>query len=91
MKTERLVILVTPEQKRAIAQRAKSLDVSVAELLRRSAEGYGEGADGAMLALLASQLQNSVRESRTALRLALAEAEATLQQLGRSRRQRRAA
>ena len=91
MKTERLVILVTPEQKRAIAQRAKSLDVSVAELLRRSAEGYGEGADEATLALLAGQLQNSVKESRTALRLALAEAEATLQQLGRGRSQRQAA
>ena len=30
MKTERLVILVTPEQKRALAHRAKALDLSVA-------------------------------------------------------------
>ena len=91
MKTERLVILVTPEQKRVIAERAKSLDVSVAELLRRSAEGYAEGADEATLALLAGQLQKAVKESRAALRVALAEAEATLAQLGRSRRQRRVA
>ena len=91
MKTERLVILVAPEQKRANVHRAKSLDVSVAESLRRVAEGHGEGADEAMLALLANQLQKSVKESRFALRLALAEAGATLEQLGRSRSQRQAA
>ena len=91
MKTERLVILVTPEQKRAIAHRAKSLDVSVAELLRRSAAGYADGADEATLTLLAGQMQRAVKESRAALRLALAEAETTLAQLGRSRRQRRVA
>ena len=91
MKTERLVILVTPEQKRAIAQRAKSLDVSVAELLRRSAAGYTEGADDATLALLAGQMQRAVKESRAALRLALAEAETTLVQLGRSRRHKQVA
>jgi hypothetical protein len=91
MKTERLVILVTPQQKRVISRRAKSLDVSVAELLRRSAEGYAQGADEATLALLAGQLHKAVKQSRAALRSALAEAGTTLEQLGRSRRQRRVA
>lgn len=91
MKTERLVILVTPEQKRAIAHRAKALDVSVAELLRRSAEGFGTGADEALFTALASELQKAVRESRAALRGALAEAETTLAQIGRRRKERRAA
>jgi len=77
MKTQRLVILVTPEEKRAIARRAKALDVSVAELLRRSAQGFGAGADEATLAALASELQKAVKESRAALRIALAEAQST--------------
>lgn len=91
MKTERLVILVTPEQKRAIANRAKSLDVSVAELVRRSAEGFGSGVDEVTLAALASELQKAVKESRAALRAALAEAQATLAQIGKRRKQRQAA
>lgn len=91
MKTERLVILVTPEQKRALAVRAKALDLSVAELVRRSAEGLRPGADEQVLSSLADELQRSVRESRAALRAALAETQATLAQLGRGRRARRAA
>jgi hypothetical protein len=91
MKTERLVILVTPEQKRALAVRAKALDLSVAELVRRSAEGLRPGADEQVLSSLAAELQRSVRESRVALRAALAETQATLAQLGKGRRERRAA
>jgi len=91
VKTERLVILVTPEEKRALADRAKALDVSVAELLRRSARGPGSGADEATLAVLANELQKAVRESRAALRAALAEAEATLSQISGRRKARRVA
>ncbi|OGA14368.1 MAG: hypothetical protein A3D95_04135 [Betaproteobacteria bacterium RIFCSPHIGHO2_12_FULL_69_13] len=91
MKTERVVILMTPEQKRAIAHRAKALDVSVAELVRRSAEGFGSGADEATLAALAAELHGAVKESRAALRAAIGEAEATLAQLGRRRKDRQAA
>ena len=91
MKTERLVILVTPQEKRAIAHRAKALEVSVAELLRRSAQGFGAGADEATLAALAGELHKAVKESRAALRAALAEAQITLAQIGKRRRERRAA
>lgn len=91
MKTERLVILVTPEQKRALARRAKALDVSVAELLRRSTEGIGTGGNEQALLVLAGELQLAVRESRAALRAALSEAEATLRQIGRRRHERRVA
>jgi cell division protein ZapA (FtsZ GTPase activity inhibitor) len=91
MKTERLVVLVTPEQKRSITRNAKSLDMSVAELLRRSAEGFGAGADDAALGALARQLQIAVKESRAALRAALAEAEATVAQLRKRGRQRQVA
>ena len=91
MKTERLVILVTPEHKRTLARRAKALDVSVGELLRRSTEGiYGDGSEQA-LAVLASDLLKSARESRAALRAALSETQATLKQLRQRRRERRVA
>ncbi len=91
MKTERVVILMTPEQKRALAHRAKALDLSVGELLRRSAEGVGAGGEEAAFAALAGELRDSVRQSRAAVRAALAEAEATLEYLGRRRKDRRAA
>ena len=91
MKTERLVILVTPEQKRALAHRAKALDLSVAELVRRSADGFRPGADEQALSALADELQRAVKESRAALRAALNETAATLAQLGKRRRERRAA
>ena len=60
-------------------------------MLRRSAAGYAEGADDVTLALLAGQMHRAVKEGRAALRAALAEAETTLAQLGRSRRQKRVA
>jgi len=81
VKSERLVVLMTPEDKRALTNRAKALDVSVAELLRRVARGESSGPDEATLAKLAKELHKSVKESRAALRLALADSEATLLQL----------
>lgn len=91
MKSERLVILVTPEDKRALTDRAKALDVSVAELLRRVARGEGSGPNEATLAMLAKELHKSVKESRAALRAALAESEATLLQLRGRRKTKQAA
>jgi len=85
MKSERLVILVTPEQKRSLARRAKALDLSVAELVRRSAEGAGDRESERTLMALAAELQKAVKGSRAALRAALAETEATLKQV-RARR-----
>ena len=91
MKSERLVVLMTPEDKRALTNRAKALDVSVAELLRRVARGEGIGPDEAILAKLAKELHKSVKESRAALRSALAESEATLAQFREHRKSRQAA
>jgi hypothetical protein len=90
MKTQRLVVLVTAEQKRALARRAKALDVSVGELLRRSSEG-ADARDLSALSALANELRASARESRAALRSALSEAEETLAQLGRRRGRQRVA
>lgn len=91
MKTERLVVLVTPEQKRALARRARALDVSVGELLRRSAEGAGGSEGERTLVALARELQRAAKEGRAALRAALAEADETLRQVRAGREERRVA
>lgn len=95
VKTERLAILVTSRQKRAILRRAKVLDLSVAEYVLRSAEGCRPDADDQILTALASELKRSAKEGRAALRSALAEVKATLAQMqtstARRRRERSAA
>lgn len=91
MKTERLVVLVTPQQKRALSRRARALEVSVAELLRRSAEGAGGSDSERTLVALAGELRQAAREGRAAVRAALAEAERTLRQVRAGREQRRVA
>lgn len=64
---ERLVLLVTPEQKRAIATRAKEEKVPMGELVRRSIEHYYPAADAANLDRLLNQVAQSTREANTAL------------------------
>ena len=50
MKSVRITLSVDPEQKRAIARRARALGISVSELLRRAALSYaGAGADVAVM------------------------------------------
>ena len=89
VKTERLAILVTSGQKRAIVRRAKALDLSVAEYVYHFAEGFRPDADNQALAALASELKRSVKESRAALRSAQAEVKATLAQMQTRRPSRR--
>lgn len=64
VKTERLAILVTSGQKRALVRRAKALDLSVAEFVCRLAEGFRPDADDQVLVALASELNQSAKESR---------------------------
>ncbi|MDO9371196.1 MAG: hypothetical protein Q7U07_01185 [Gammaproteobacteria bacterium] len=78
MKTERMVILVTPEQKRAITQRAKTLKLSTGEIVRRAMESYRPGNDDALLNALADELEKSSKQARKALREAHAELGKTL-------------
>ncbi len=40
MKTERMTVLVTPEQKRAITVKAAKLKLSAGEVIRRAVESY---------------------------------------------------
>lgn len=78
MKTERMVILVTPEQKATIAGKAKALNLSAGEIVRRAVDTYRPNDDEVLLNALADELGRSVRESRKALKGALSEVHKTL-------------
>jgi phosphate uptake regulator len=78
MKTERITILVTPAQKQAIASKAKKLNVSAGEIIRRAVESYRNQDEEIVLSALADELDRSVKEARRALRSALMETRRTI-------------
>jgi hypothetical protein len=79
MKTERMTILVTPAQKHAIAAKAKKLNVSAGEVIRRAVENYRHNDEEVVLNALADELDRSVKEARHALKEALAETRRTIE------------
>ena len=88
MKSERMTILVTPEQKAAITARAESLGLSAGEMLRRAVETYqGEPKQEgeALLNALADELFAAAKSARAALSSANKEVRATLKQLQKRR------
>ena len=85
MKTKRMTILLTPQQKEVIQARAKALKLSSGEVVRRAVEGYQAGTDEALLTALAEELERSVKEARVALKSALAETRETLDCLQKTR------
>jgi hypothetical protein len=90
MKSARMTILVTPEQKAVIHDRARTLGVSTGEMVRRAVESYEPSANGsteneALLNALASELRLAAKEAKAALDAANREVQATLKQLARNR------
>lgn len=90
MKTERMTVLVTPEQKAAILARAASLGLSAGEMVRRAVESYEPSAasaaeDEVVLNALADELFAAAKSARAALNEANREIQATLEQLAKSR------
>ncbi|MBM3356341.1 MAG: hypothetical protein FJY54_01245 [Betaproteobacteria bacterium] len=77
-KLERMVVLVTPAQKRSIVSRAKARRLSMGEMVRRSVESYRSEEDTALLERLAKELEVSSRDAMRALREAEAEVRKTL-------------
>lgn len=84
MKTERVTLLTSPEFKAFLGDEAAREGVSVAELVRSRCERKPD-ADEAMLASLATELRNAVREAKASLKIGLAEAESVMAEL-RARR-----
>jgi negative regulator of replication initiation len=91
MKTERMTVLVTAEQKAAINAQAQSMGVSAGEMVRRAVETYASSATGspndseAVLNALADELFSAAKTARAALKAANKEVRTTIEQLAKSR------
>jgi hypothetical protein len=79
MKTERMTLLIAPDDKAAITARAESLGMSVSELVRQAAMGYDpeERAYLDELARLVPDLKAAAQDMRESLARAFAAAEET--------------
>lgn len=78
MRSERLTILVTPDERAAIASRADRLGVSSSEVLRLAFGAYEEFPDWEELELLAGTLGETAKDLRASLAEARREAAVTL-------------
>ncbi|MBI3524274.1 MAG: hypothetical protein HY066_07050 [Betaproteobacteria bacterium] len=91
MKTARMTILMTPEEKAVIHSRAESLGVSTGEMVRRAVESYSTAANEppseseAVLNALADELFAAAKESRAALAAATRDIQATVKRLAKNR------
>lgn len=79
MKTERMTILLSADEKAAIASRAKQLKLSAGEVVRRAVEVYQPTDDSeAVLNGLADELRKAAKEARRAMIDARRELDETL-------------
>lgn len=65
--TERIVVQVTPTQKKAISSTAKRLGLNVSELMRQAAQGFQPKSDDVDLDALIERINQSTREANAAL------------------------
>jgi hypothetical protein len=88
VKTERMTILVTPEQKAAITARAQRLGLSTGEMLRRAVETYdaSKSENESVLNAIADEVFVAAKTARSALADANREVRATLKHLAGKRR-----
>jgi hypothetical protein len=91
MKTERVTVLLTREQKAAILARASSLGMSTGEMVRRAVETYQPVSAGAMedevvLNALADELFTAAKGARAALADANKSVQATVTALAAKRK-----
>jgi len=74
---ERIVVQTTPQDKQAIAEKARKLDIPVSELMRRGAFAYDSGQTDAELSALAEAAQAAAERAAAAIDDALAYIEAS--------------
>jgi hypothetical protein len=79
--TERLVVLLTPEQKTAIAARAKAQNLTMGEVVRRSVESYRPSEDDVALEKLLEQVEASTTQANHALDDALEAIKSSLRRI----------
>lgn len=71
MKSERINLLVTPEEKAAIEARAAALNLSTSEMVRRAVASYDPESDEAELQALADGLRSVARATEQKVDAAL--------------------
>lgn len=86
-----MVVMMTPDDKRAIVKRARTLDMTPSELLRRAGRTYDAIADEAALNLLADALEQSNTELRKQLDDVMGRVDGRLAEIARLRNERQAA
>lgn len=74
---ERIVVQATPQDKKAIAAKAKKLELPVSELMRRAAFAYQSGESDAELGALADAAKNAADRAGAAIDDALGFIEAS--------------
>lgn len=84
MKTERVVLLTTPDFKAFLAREARKEGISVAQLVRNRCEGRATN-DEAELVSLTAELRAAVTKAHSALKGGLSEAQSVLGDLQRAR------
>ncbi len=77
--TSRMVVMMSPDDKRAIETRARALDITPSELVRRAAAGYEPGA--LEIEAMAAELEAHAQAMRAALGDAVAHAEGRLAEI----------
>lgn len=84
-------VLMSPAQKRRLARKAKSANLTMGELLRQGGERFSSTEDEAMLDQFAKQVTRAAQKAIHAIDKTLvlvAESEARIQALNKSRRKR---
>jgi hypothetical protein len=74
---ERIVVQATAQDKKAIAAKAKKLDIPISELMRRGAFAYQSGESDAELGALAETAKNAADRAGAAIDDALSFIEAS--------------
>ena len=87
--TERVVVLMTPAEKRGLETKARRLGASAAEVVRRSVKAYEPGGDDAQIETMLRRLAAAHRATLAALDDAERELAATRAHFAGKRRERR--
>lgn len=86
--TERVVVLMTPEDKRQLEGKARAAGVSVGEVVRRAVESYDpEIDDNELIEALLRAIRDTSAEAITKLEAARREVRGTLEYLAEQRRE----
>lgn len=83
--TARMVVMMRPEEKRKIEERARSLDMTPSEMLRRSSIDYEPELDEALLDAVLTRMEENTAGMRHSLQEAAARLDETLAEIREAR------